>query len=115
MANVHLLRQVRRGVINDDVLRVLDLRHAQTWIGQNLLDLAGQPVGIKKKVNKSGPGNLDLTNQFRCRKLLNQLCRQLPRILLRQLSHNHRQVGGQVAMRFIFGPINLKARFDVSG
>ena len=77
MADVHLFRHVRRGVVDNDGLR-LNRRNAQFRCVQHLVGLAGDPVAVQENVDKAGTGDFHFTGDVAEIQQLHHFFRQLP-------------------------------------
>ena len=99
VADVHLLRGVRRRVVDDDLLARTRLGDAQHRLAVQVGETPGQPGGGDGDVEEAGAGELDLLDEVRLR--LHQLrvdgLRDLPRREVQHLRARKRIVALEVA------------------
>ena len=60
VADVHLLGDVRRRVVDDDRALRRRLRHAEAVVGRDAAELAGEEVVVEREVHEARPGDLEL-------------------------------------------------------
>jgi len=107
MADVHLLGQVWRGVIDDDALGGNLGAHAQLRVGQRGFKLTGQPAGILEEVDKARAGDVDRRHRLMGGQGGDQLLGQIARLHAGRLGQHHRQVAGEVAVGLVARVLDL--------
>ena len=100
VADMHLFRHVRRGVVDDDGLR-LNGGDAQARLRQRLLRLCGQPVAIEKNIDEAWPGDLCPAGDAFQVKMRHHAFSQLSRRLTQLFRDGHN------AVRLIIPKLNL--------
>jgi hypothetical protein len=101
MADMHLLGDVRAGVIDDDDLRVLGLLNAELGVLAHFLELLRQPRRIQAHVDESGSGDGDFARHLAEVELRLDLLGHRTRVRLHLLGQPHRGVGLVVAELFV--------------
>jgi hypothetical protein len=93
MADVHLLRDVRRGVIDDDAILDGRERHAEALVAGNRLEAALEERRLQREVEEARPCDLDaLANVGEVGRGDDGL-RDLPRRPLQRFREPHRKIG----------------------
>ncbi len=73
---------------------------------QNMCQFAMQSFATYPKVNKAGPGDLDLVDQFTRRQLIDDHRRDLARTFAKRFREAHRDVGREVAVPRVPGALD---------
>ncbi len=96
MADMHLLRDVRRRVVDDDALLVGGERHAETVVACDAQQRALEERGLEREIDETGPGDFDslrYVGEIACG---DDRFGNLARRALQRFREPHRQVGLEV-------------------
>jgi len=102
MANVHFLRQIGRGIVDDDGLRFVGFCHAETRVVQSRMNILGEKFGEQAQVDKTGTGYFRAFNHGIVSQCFGDLLRQLARILFGFFRRPHYAVDLEIAEVGIF-------------
>ena len=115
VAHMHFLGQVRRGIVHHHGLGALRARHRQVRIVERRFQLAVQPLGRLKEVDKAGAGDLHLGHRRVVGQRLDQGLGQVAGLEPGGLGQHQGDVGGEVAVAFVLGAINLHRGPGIAG
>ena len=100
---MHFFGQIRRGIVDDDGLRLFGFADAQMAAVQRAGKVLRQKVGAQAQVDETRAGNFRAFNHMIARQFVGHLLRQLARIAVMAFGGGHHAVDLIVAVLGVFG------------
>ena len=102
MADVHLFCQIGRGIVDDDGLRFVGFRYAETRVVQGRLNVLSEELRTQAQVDKAGAGYFRAFNHGVVGQCFGHFLRQFARILFGFFRRTHHAVDLEIAEVGIF-------------
>ena len=103
MADVHLFCQIGRGIVDNDGLRFVGFRYAETRVAQSRMNVLGEKFGAQAQVDEARAGHFRAFNHGVTRQCFGDLLRQFARILFGFFRRTHHAVDLEIAVFGVFG------------
>ena len=99
---MHFFGQIRRRIVDNDGLRFVGFRYAETRVVQGRLNVLGEKFGTQAQVDKAGAGDFRAFNHGVVGQCFGHFLRQLARILFGFFRRTHHAVDLEIAKVGIF-------------
>ena len=103
MADVHFFGQIGRRVVDDDGLRFVGFRYAETRVVQSRVNVLSEKFRTQAQVDKAGAGYFRAFNYGIVSQCFGHFLRQLARILFGFFRRTHHAVDLEIAVFGVFG------------